>query len=144
MSSSGNDGGSQFGGELRGLPLDVRTCCAHHLMHDRSRRLAVRSRRRLHTDKMDLRVLSRVVRFDDQYVLATSDQPKKSNVLFTKVVHLAQSIRYRLWWLIPTAVVCGLAEILGWSGRLWSSVGGAWRLDPYLMQYVSSISPHRQ
>ena len=36
-------------------------------------------------------------------------------------VHIAQASRFRLWWLFPTAVLCGLLEILGWSGRLWSS-----------------------
>ena len=36
-------------------------------------------------------------------------------VLFgiTSVVHLAQAIRYRLWWLIPTAMLCGVSEIIG-------------------------------
>jgi len=44
-------------------------------------------------------------------------------VLFSvlTVVHIAQASRFRLWWLFPTAVLCGLLEILGWSGRLWSS-----------------------
>jgi len=44
-------------------------------------------------------------------------------VLFSvsTVVHIAQAFRFRLWWLFPTAVLCGLLEILGWSGRLWSS-----------------------
>jgi len=55
------------------------------------------------------------------------------------IVHTAQAVRFRLWWLIPTAVICGFAEILGWSGRLWSNVGGAWRLDPYLMQITTTI-----
>ena len=36
-------------------------------------------------------------------------------------IHLGQAVRYRMWWLIPTAVLAGLGEVLGWSGRLWSS-----------------------
>lgn len=37
------------------------------------------------------------------------------------IVHAGQAVRYRRLWLIPTAGLCGLIEILGWSGRLWSS-----------------------
>jgi len=53
----------------------------------------------------------------------------------TSIVHLAQAIRSRLWWMIPTVVLCGLTEIIGWSGRLWSSYD-VQNMDPYLMQYV--------
>jgi uncharacterized RDD family membrane protein YckC len=31
----------------------------------------------------------------------------------TSAVHLAQAIHYRLWWLIPTAVLCGMSEVIG-------------------------------
>ena len=31
----------------------------------------------------------------------------------TSVVHFAQALRYRLWWLIPSAVLCGVGEIIG-------------------------------
>jgi hypothetical protein len=51
------------------------------------------------------------------------------------VLHFGQAIRFRMWWLLPTAVLAGLAEIIGWSGRLWSSKNPL-SLDPYLMQYV--------
>jgi len=37
------------------------------------------------------------------------------------VTHLAQAVYYRTYWLIATAAFCGIIEILGWSGRLWSS-----------------------
>ncbi|KIM37554.1 hypothetical protein M413DRAFT_448364 [Hebeloma cylindrosporum] len=37
------------------------------------------------------------------------------------LLHVGQATRYRMWWLLPTACLCGLIEILGWSGRLWSS-----------------------
>jgi len=36
-------------------------------------------------------------------------------------VHIAQACRFRLWWLFPTVVLCGLLETIGWSARLWSS-----------------------
>ena len=36
------------------------------------------------------------------------------------VAHAAQSIYYRMKWLIPTACFCGALEVAGWLGRLWS------------------------
>ncbi|KIP07455.1 hypothetical protein PHLGIDRAFT_30017 [Phlebiopsis gigantea 11061_1 CR5-6] len=32
------------------------------------------------------------------------------------------AIRFRLWWLLPTACLAGIGEIVGWAGRLWSSL----------------------
>jgi hypothetical protein len=49
------------------------------------------------------------------------------------LIHIAQATRYRLWWLFPTIVVGGVCEVLGWSGRLWSSFEPR-LLNPYLMQ----------
>ena len=49
--------------------------------------------------------------------------------------HIAQAVRYRLWWLFPTAVISGIIELIGWSGRLWSSQNPLLR-TPFLMQYV--------
>ncbi|KJA24394.1 hypothetical protein HYPSUDRAFT_136271 [Hypholoma sublateritium FD-334 SS-4] len=37
------------------------------------------------------------------------------------VVQAGQATRYRMWWLLPTACLCGIIELIGWSGRLWSS-----------------------
>ena len=37
------------------------------------------------------------------------------------VFHLAEALKYRVWWLLPTAVVAGVGEILGWYARLQSS-----------------------
>ena len=31
----------------------------------------------------------------------------------TSAVHLVQAVYYRLWWLIPTAVLCGVGETIG-------------------------------
>ncbi|KAK7690653.1 hypothetical protein QCA50_005752 [Cerrena zonata] len=61
-------------------------------------------------------------------------------VLFslTTALHLGQALYFRLWWLLPTVVLCGLGEILGWSGRLWSAISPL--LDnPYLIQIVATI-----
>ncbi|KAJ7690839.1 RTA1 like protein-domain-containing protein [Mycena rosella] len=35
-------------------------------------------------------------------------------------LHITQAAYYRTWWLLPTAALCGVGELLGWSGRLWS------------------------
>ncbi|KAF8217435.1 RTA1 like protein-domain-containing protein [Mycena galopus ATCC 62051] len=61
-------------------------------------------------------------------------------ILFTisTVLHLGQATRYRLWWLIPTAVVSGLLEILGWSARLWSSFNPTLLL-PFEIQVIGTI-----
>ncbi|KAJ7686269.1 RTA1 like protein-domain-containing protein [Mycena rosella] len=45
-------------------------------------------------------------------------------VLFSSstLLHLGQATYYRLWWLIPTACLAGVLEIVGWAGRLWSAI----------------------
>ncbi|KAG2139842.1 RTA1 like protein-domain-containing protein [Suillus bovinus] len=54
------------------------------------------------------------------------------------VLHLGQALKYRLWWMIPTATFAGILEILGWSARLWSSRSPK-LLTPYEMQIVGTI-----
>lgn len=54
------------------------------------------------------------------------------------LIHIAQAAKYRLWWLFPTIVVGGICEVLGWSGRLWSSHQPR-QLNPYLMQITTTI-----
>jgi hypothetical protein len=49
------------------------------------------------------------------------------------VLHLGQALKYKLWWMIPTATFAGILEILGWSARLWSSRSPK-LLTPYEMQ----------
>jgi hypothetical protein len=57
----------------------------------------------------------------------------------TLVVHLGYATFYRMWWLFPTIGLCGVLEIVGWSGRLWSSfsplLGG-----PFKIQSVFNFS----
>jgi hypothetical protein len=52
-----------------------------------------------------------------------------------RVLHLGQAIRYRVWWLLPTAFFSGILEIVGWSARLWSSFRPRLLL-PFEIQYV--------
>ncbi|KAI8970658.1 RTA1-domain-containing protein [Trametes punicea] len=61
-------------------------------------------------------------------------------VLFSVVtaIHACEALWSRLWWLFPTAVLAGIIEIIGWSGRLWSSQN-VFLVDPYLMQIVTTI-----
>ncbi|KAJ3543828.1 hypothetical protein NM688_g5816 [Phlebia brevispora] len=56
----------------------------------------------------------------------------------TTLLHLIQLVKYRLWWLIPTILLGGVGEIIGWSGRVWSSFNVD-ASDPYMMQIVCTI-----
>ncbi|KIY45633.1 hypothetical protein FISHEDRAFT_49090 [Fistulina hepatica ATCC 64428] len=37
------------------------------------------------------------------------------------LLHIAESICFRVWWLLPTAALSCMMEVLGWIARLWSS-----------------------
>ncbi|EJD50204.1 RTA1-domain-containing protein [Auricularia subglabra TFB-10046 SS5] len=54
------------------------------------------------------------------------------------IIHVGQAIHFRLWWLLCTAVCCGLGEIIGWSGRLWSSIS-PFNITPFLIQISTTI-----
>ncbi|KAG1762594.1 RTA1 like protein-domain-containing protein [Suillus occidentalis] len=54
------------------------------------------------------------------------------------VLHLGQALKFKLWWMLPTATFAGLLEILGWSARFWSSQNPD-LLTPYEMQLVGTI-----
>ncbi|CAK5276128.1 unnamed protein product, partial [Mycena citricolor] len=54
------------------------------------------------------------------------------------IVHLGQAAKFRMWWLLPTAVLCGIGEIIGWSGRLWSSISPQLG-TPFLIQISTTI-----
>ncbi|KAJ7173182.1 RTA1-domain-containing protein [Mycena filopes] len=54
------------------------------------------------------------------------------------LLHTGQAVYFRTWWMLPTACLCGVGELVGWSGRLWSSFSP--RLgDPYMMQITTTI-----
>jgi len=54
-------------------------------------------------------------------------------LLRCSVLHLWQAIKFRMWWLLPTAVFAGILEVFGWSARLWSSFSPE-LLIPFEMQ----------
>ncbi|RDB18400.1 Uncharacterized protein C17G6.02c [Hypsizygus marmoreus] len=61
-------------------------------------------------------------------------------VLFgiSTVAHTGQAIYSRIWWLFPTICICGIVEVAGWSGRLWSSFN-ATNSDAFMLQICATI-----
>ncbi|CAL1716643.1 unnamed protein product [Somion occarium] len=43
-----------------------------------------------------------------------------------------------MWWLMPTVVLCGIGELIGWGGRLWSAISPL-ENNPFLIQIVCTI-----
>ncbi|KAJ6451276.1 RTA1-domain-containing protein [Mycena sanguinolenta] len=54
------------------------------------------------------------------------------------LLHAGQAAYFGMWWLLPTVCLCGIGELVGWSGRLWSSFSPALS-DPYMMQITTTI-----
>lgn len=50
-----------------------------------------------------------------------SPAEKLLTIICSPVVHFVQAVRYRMWFLLITAVFAGILETAGWAGRLWSS-----------------------
>ncbi|KAL0961346.1 hypothetical protein HGRIS_006302 [Hohenbuehelia grisea] len=61
-------------------------------------------------------------------------------VLFgiTALLHTGQAIAHRIWWLLPTVCLGAVVEVLGWSGRLWSSFSPTLS-NPFMIQITSTI-----
>ncbi|KAI6145077.1 RTA1 like protein-domain-containing protein [Pisolithus tinctorius] len=55
------------------------------------------------------------------------------------LAHIVQAVRFRMWWLFPTAVFCGVSELVGWSARLYSS-GHPRALVPFEIQISATIT----
>ncbi|KAJ3558818.1 hypothetical protein NM688_g698 [Phlebia brevispora] len=53
-------------------------------------------------------------------------------------IHTVQAIWYRMWWLFPTVILAGCGEVIGWTGRLWSSLNIP-NQQPFMMQIVATI-----
>ncbi|KAF8317965.1 RTA1-like protein [Clavulina sp. PMI_390] len=54
------------------------------------------------------------------------------------LVHLIQALWKRKWYLLPTVVIGGCGEIIGWSARLWSAKNVC-NGTPFLMQISTTI-----
>ncbi|KAJ7112088.1 RTA1-like protein [Mycena epipterygia] len=54
------------------------------------------------------------------------------------ILHIGQATYYRMWWLLPTAALCGVGELLGWGGRLWSSISPIAN-TPFTIQISTTI-----
>ncbi|KAL5634207.1 hypothetical protein ACGC1H_006135 [Rhizoctonia solani] len=61
-------------------------------------------------------------------------------VLFglTTTGHLIQALLSRTKYMIPTLVLCGVGELLGWAGRYWGHVSPH-NGDPFMMQITTTI-----
>jgi len=61
-------------------------------------------------------------------------------VLFalTTIIHFLQAVRYRMWFMLWTAILAGILECVGWAGRLWSAYN-VLASTAYTMQIVCTI-----
>ncbi|KLO17013.1 RTA1 like protein [Schizopora paradoxa] len=57
----------------------------------------------------------------------------------TTFVHLVEAFYFRLWWLLPTVVLAGIGEILGWAARYWSSFSDGTLNTPFMIQICTTI-----
>ncbi|KAG8714276.1 hypothetical protein FRC08_012143 [Ceratobasidium sp. 394] len=56
----------------------------------------------------------------------------------TTSTHFLEAILFRTWYMIPTLVLCGVCELLGWGGRYWGHISPTNR-DAFLMQICTTI-----
>ncbi|KAG1737999.1 RTA1 like protein-domain-containing protein [Suillus lakei] len=64
---------------------------------------------------------------------------RSGSVLFiSTAIHMHQALKYKLWWMIPTATFAGVLEMFGWCSRLWSSRSPE-LMTPFEMQLVGTI-----
>lgn len=77
----------------------------------------------LHPDGMDMYPLCCSLWLVNKYVDISPTESMCGCIdLILVGVHLGQAIWCRRWFLIPTLVLGGIGEIIGWSARLWSSI----------------------
>jgi len=55
------------------------------------------------------------------------------------VIHLRQAIRYKIWYLLFTAVAAENLEVAGWAARTYSHFHPG-KLMPYLIQTVTTTN----
>jgi hypothetical protein len=54
------------------------------------------------------------------------------------LLHTGQALKWRTRWMIPSMALGCTGEVIGWSGRLWSSQNPT-LLNPFLMQITTTI-----
>lgn len=54
------------------------------------------------------------------------------------VLHIIQAIVFRKWFFLPTMVTGGFGELIGWTGRLWSSQNPN-NFQAFVMQITTTI-----
>lgn len=54
------------------------------------------------------------------------------------VIHIVEAISTRLWFMLYTAALANLGEVLGWAARLWSNRNPTLQ-TPFIMQYVVTL-----
>lgn len=71
-----------------------------------------------------------------QHFLLISSVVDYEGLLIPPDLHVVEVWYFKLWWLLPTVVLAGLGEVLGWSARYWSSLNDGILSTPFLIQYV--------
>ncbi|KAF8601741.1 RTA1-domain-containing protein [Ceratobasidium sp. AG-I] len=56
----------------------------------------------------------------------------------TTAGHLLEAILFKAWYMLPTLVLCGTSELIGWAGRYWGHVSPH-NKDPFMMQISTTI-----
>ncbi|KAG8725150.1 hypothetical protein FRC11_001920 [Ceratobasidium sp. 423] len=56
----------------------------------------------------------------------------------TTAGHLLEALLFRTMYMIPTLVLCGIGELLGWAGRYWGHVNPH-NGDAFMMQITTTI-----
>ncbi|CAE6461402.1 unnamed protein product [Rhizoctonia solani] len=56
----------------------------------------------------------------------------------TTAGHLLQALLFRTMYMIPTLILCGICELLGWAGRYWGHVNPQ-NDDAFMMQICTTI-----
>lgn len=56
-----------------------------------------------------------------------------SHAIRISAAHSLEAIFFRAWYMLPTLVLCGACELLGWAGRYWGHLS-PYNRDPFMMQ----------
>ncbi|KAJ3536791.1 hypothetical protein NMY22_g5878 [Coprinellus aureogranulatus] len=52
--------------------------------------------------------------------------------------HAGVAIYRRLWWILPTIVLCGILELVGWAARIYSSYE-PYEINPFTIQITCTV-----